>query len=86
MIKPDKEIYNVLLKRYDIKAGEFLFIDDNMTNAVTAKEMGFSTIHLKDGIYLEEELIKMGFLWINGISIKWFVLLRILSNFAQHIE
>jgi len=62
MIKPDKEIYNVLLKRYGLQAGESLFIDDNLTNVVTAKEMGFSTIHLKDGVHLEEELIKMGIL------------------------
>jgi len=61
-IKPDKDIYNILLKRYHLKASESLFIDDNMANVVAAIEIGFSGIHLGDGIRLEEKLINMGIL------------------------
>ncbi|MDO9260423.1 MAG: HAD family phosphatase [Flavobacteriaceae bacterium] len=62
MIKPDKDIFHLLLNRYQIKASESLFIDDNINNIIAANEMGFHTIHIKPTIILEEELKKMGVL------------------------
>ncbi len=59
MIKPDKDIFHLLLNRYQIIASESLFIDDNIHNIISAKEIGFHTIHINDTIVLEEELIKM---------------------------
>jgi len=58
-IKPGKEIYYILLKRYNLDANESLFIDDNMANVIAATEIGFSGIHLGDGINLEKELMDM---------------------------
>lgn len=56
LIKPDKEIFEVLLNRYDLKAEESVFIDDNAKNIATAKLLGFETIHIKPETDLGEEL------------------------------
>ena len=47
-IKPDKEIYEILLKRYDLLPRESLFIDDLEKNIDTARELGFHTVHFRD--------------------------------------
>lgn len=60
VIKPDPEIFNILLKRYDIKSNECLFIDDNDENISTAKELGFETIWVEESTYLKEELLQFG--------------------------
>lgn len=60
LIKPDARIYEVLLNRYDIKADESLFIDDNAANIKAAQELGFHTIHYTDGVNLEEVMKEMG--------------------------
>ncbi len=56
MAKPDKEIFELILSRYDIEASKALFIDDSKANIDTAKDMGFHTIHLTPEKKLEEEL------------------------------
>lgn len=56
VIKPDPRIYQILLERYGIQAKESLFIDDNYVNVKAAQQLGFQTIHLEDGINLEEIL------------------------------
>ncbi|MDD2474847.1 MAG: HAD family phosphatase [Dysgonamonadaceae bacterium] len=62
LIKPDPKLYDVLLSRFDIQANESLFIDDNEQNIVTARKMGFHTIHFIEGVDLENEIKKMGLL------------------------
>lgn len=61
MIKPDKEIFYLILNRYKLKAEESVFIDDNFDNIITAKEIGFHSIHLNNN-NLEKELIKRNIL------------------------
>ncbi|MEL6194951.1 MAG: HAD-IA family hydrolase, partial [Bacteroidota bacterium] len=56
MAKPDKEIFEVILRRYGIEASKALFIDDSQANIETAKGMGFHTIHLTSDKNLPEEL------------------------------
>lgn len=56
MVKPNPEIFHLLLQRYNLIADECLFIDDNYENVKTASEMGFATIYLADGVDLEHEL------------------------------
>lgn len=56
IIKPDPKIYEVLLNRYSIDAESSLFIDDNADNILTAKEMGFKTVHFTDKVNLEQLL------------------------------
>lgn len=60
LIKPDPEIYKLLIDRFSLVPSESLFIDDNKANITAAKELGFQTIHLTPEIDLEEELRKMG--------------------------
>lgn len=60
LIKPDPEIWNVLLNRYNIKAEESVFIDDNAKNIEAAKKIGFITIHITPETDLEAELKKLG--------------------------
>jgi len=43
--KPFKEIYELTLNRFDIKAENSLFIDDNLRNIEAAKALGIHTIH-----------------------------------------
>lgn len=61
-VKPDPQLYRILLDRYGIQTGESLFIDDNYVNIEIAQQMGFRTIHLTDGIDLEETLKAQGVL------------------------
>ena len=56
MIKPNPEIYSLALQRFGIQAEETLFIDDNIKNIQTAKNMGLQVIHLKNALDLESEL------------------------------
>ncbi|KFC20466.1 HAD family hydrolase [Chryseobacterium sp. FH1] len=60
LIKPDKEIFKVLLNRYDLKAEQSVFIDDNAKNIATAKNLGFETIYIKLETDLGQELMKLG--------------------------
>ncbi|WP_295157687.1 HAD-IA family hydrolase [uncultured Brachyspira sp.] len=47
MIKPNKDIYEYFLKKFDLKAEECLFIDDNINNVNTAIEIGINAVQLK---------------------------------------
>lgn len=60
MIKPDKEIFQLLLDRYGLKAEDSLFIDDNADNIEAAREMGFNVIHFKNSEGLKRELKTFG--------------------------
>jgi|SRR5664280_486700 len=60
VIKPGKEIYQLLLNKYGLLANESLFIDDSLKNIETANELGFNTIHINGTQSLKERLISMG--------------------------
>ena len=60
LIKPDPTIWNVLLDRYQIKAEESVFIDDNAKNIEVAKSLGFICIHIQEDTDLEKELGDLG--------------------------
>jgi len=62
MVKPDEDIFYLILKRYNLRAGNCLFIDDNLNNINTAKRLGFSTIHLQEKTDLKTELSLLGIL------------------------
>lgn len=53
LIKPEIEIYNKIIEKYNLNANESIFIDDMEENIEKAKEVGFNTILFKK----EEELI-----------------------------
>ncbi len=59
MVKPDKEIFELLLTRYNLLPYESLFIDDNLPNIETAKELGFFTIHVNGNMKLWDQLLEI---------------------------
>ncbi|KMQ64262.1 HAD family hydrolase [Chryseobacterium sp. FH2] len=60
LIKPDPKIWYVLLKRYNLRADESVFIDDNPKNIDIAQSLGFHTVHITPETNLEQELIDLG--------------------------
>lgn len=60
LIKPDPEIWTVLLNRYKIIAEESVFIDDNAKNIEVAKSLGFICVHVQEATDLEKELRALG--------------------------
>jgi 2-haloacid dehalogenase len=58
--KPFPEIYQLTLDRYEFKAQESLFIDDNLRNLESASEMDIQTIHFKNPNDLKSNLKQMG--------------------------
>ena len=57
--KPDPEIFNHLLSRIGLAAGECLLIDDTISNIESARMLGFTTIHFQSPRQLENELKNM---------------------------
>ena len=48
--KPDPRIYKALLDKYQLKAGESVFIDDRLENVQAAFRLGFAGIQMKDSV------------------------------------
>ena len=62
MRKPSPEFYHLLLDRFDVKAEEALFIDDNFRNIQAAEKIGIHTIHFMSPQQLKEELQNLNLL------------------------
>lgn len=62
LIKPDPQIYHVLMNRYGISPDCTIFIDDNKSNIKSAKKLGFETIHFKTSQQLGKTLELSGVL------------------------
>ena len=62
VIKPDRRIFEILLDRYRIDAGEAVFIDDNPANACAAASLGIHGIHFRSPELLRRELETLGLL------------------------
>ncbi len=56
MIKPEAEVYEHLLDKFNLKAAETLFIDDSKDNIKAALKKGIRVIHFEDAASLEKEL------------------------------
>lgn len=61
LCKPGREIFQVLLDRYRLKAEDCLFIDDSAANIATAAAMGFHTIHYGLGLDARGAFAQFGF-------------------------
>ncbi len=55
--KPFPEFFHILLDRYNLKAEEAIFIDDNIRNVDAAKRVGIDAIHFITPQQLSEELL-----------------------------
>lgn len=58
-VKPNKEIYQILLTRYNLKPETCVFIDDVDANIATAIELGIHGIVFKNPEQLEQDLRKV---------------------------
>ena len=56
MIKPDPAIFQLLMSRYNIKAEQSLFIDDNIKNVAAARQLGFEAIQFTTADELRTQL------------------------------
>ena len=56
MRKPNPAFYQRLLDRYNVKAEQALFIDDNLRNIQAAEAMGIRSIHFNNSAQLKKEL------------------------------
>lgn len=52
--KPDPHIYEVLLQRYELNAGELLYLDDNVENVRQAELLGIHGIVFRDVSCIKE--------------------------------
>ncbi|MHB8130137.1 MAG: HAD family hydrolase [Mobilitalea sp.] len=59
-VKPEAEIYEALIKKYDINPLEAVFLDDLQINLEGAKPFGFHTILVKSYEQAIEELRQLG--------------------------
>jgi 2-haloacid dehalogenase len=61
-VKPEPEIFQILLDKIDRPAEECLFIDDALPNIQQADAMGFKTIHFVSPSQLKDALVQLGLL------------------------
>ncbi len=59
-IKPDPEIYQILIDQYAIKPEEAVFLDDTLENLIAAEKFGFHTIQVKNQEQALADLRKLG--------------------------
>lgn len=60
VVKPMPEIYELLIKRYNLIPEECVFLDDTPANLVGAEKSGIRTIHFQSHAQAIEELRKLG--------------------------
>ena len=60
LLKPDPAIYNVLLERYGLDAGECIFVDDSARNVEAARAVGMQAVHFVEPIDLRAQLRSLG--------------------------
>ena len=54
--KPHKEIYDIILTRFNLTPNSTVFIDDNLRNIKAAEELGIITIHFQSPEQLRRSL------------------------------
>ena len=59
LIKPEEEIYKLILKRYNLNPKETIFIDDTKSNVDGASKLGIKAIFLDNPKKLRENLISL---------------------------
>lgn len=62
LIKPDPQIYRILLERNGISPEEAVFIDDSRPNIAAADALGLHGLHFTSPERLKEELTALGLL------------------------
>jgi 2-haloacid dehalogenase len=61
IVKPDAEIFELLIRRCNLDVGRTVFIDDSAANVATADRLGIATIHFNESTTdLRAELLHLG--------------------------
>ena len=58
IVKPNKEIFELAIDRFNLIPDNTVFIDDNLDNINAAKKLNFRTIHLVDPYLINKEINK----------------------------
>ena len=58
IIKPNYQIYELAIKKFNLKPDKCVFVDDNLQNVKAAKDLGFKTIHLINPLKIKESIDK----------------------------
>lgn len=61
LLKPEPEIYRLLLDRYGLEAADCVFIDDSIANVQGAHAVGMHAVHFTGPDQLSADLRKLGF-------------------------
>lgn len=61
MLKPDREIFDLFFKRYDVKPETAVFIDDSLRNVEGAHAAGMHAVHFTSPEALARDLRALGF-------------------------
>ena len=56
MMKPEPEIFEYLLRQYDLERADTVFIDDHQPNVQAAQALGMHTVWFRDAAQCETEL------------------------------
>tara|TARA_B100001123_G_C15300694_1_gene1020919 strand:- start:1416 stop:2009 length:594 start_codon:yes stop_codon:yes gene_type:complete len=56
--KPNKQIYEIAIKRFNLQTNKTIFIDDKLDNIKAAIKLGFLTIHLTNPYEIKKEINK----------------------------
>ena len=59
LIKPDPEIYKLLLSRYSLQPADCIFIDDNPANVAAAQTLGIHAITFTNCPNLRKQLAEL---------------------------
>ncbi len=62
LLKPHREIFELLASRHQVVPAEAVFIDDSAANCAGARSVGFDAIHYRSSAQLADELRARGFL------------------------
>jgi 2-haloacid dehalogenase len=58
-IKPDPDIYKLLIETYDLTPDNTVFIDDKLANVEAAEDSGIHGIHFQNAALLRNDLEKL---------------------------
>jgi putative hydrolase of the HAD superfamily len=59
MMKPEREIFEYLLRRYELSASDTIFVDDNQPNVDAARSLGLHAVLFRDARQCETELDRL---------------------------
>lgn len=57
--KPHREIYELMIERFEIDPGKAVFIDDSLPNVEGSEAVGIKGIHFKSAEQLQDELLTL---------------------------